>query len=66
MRGEVRIGRSIYGVVVINGSLCSRVYGIIPLGGCSSYTYLYMYNYVSIETCLNCVPADFCHGAEAD
>ena len=28
MRGEVRIGRSIYGVVVINGSLCSRVYGI--------------------------------------
>ena len=27
MHGEVRIGRSIYGVVVINGSLCSRVYG---------------------------------------
>ena len=29
MRGEVRIGRSIYGVVVIDGSLCSRVYGIL-------------------------------------
>ena len=28
MRGEVRIGRSIYGVVVINGSLSSRVYGM--------------------------------------
>ena len=28
MRGEVRIGRSIYGVVVIDGSLCSRVYGM--------------------------------------
>ena len=28
MRGEVRIDRSIYGVVVINGSLCSRVYGM--------------------------------------
>ena len=27
MRGEVRIDHSIYGVVVINGSLCSRVYG---------------------------------------
>ena len=29
MRVEVRIGRSIYGVVVINGSLCSRDYGIL-------------------------------------
>ena len=29
MRGEVAIGPSIYGVYVIDGSLCSRVYGII-------------------------------------
>ena len=28
MRGEVAIGPSIYGVYVIDGSLCSRVYGI--------------------------------------
>ena len=27
MRGEVAIGPSIYGVYVIDGSLCSRVYG---------------------------------------
>ena len=33
MRGEVRIGRSIYGVVVIDGSLCSRVYGTITVQG---------------------------------
>ena len=29
MRGEVAIGPSIYGVYVIDGSLCSRVYGIL-------------------------------------
>ena len=29
MRGEVAIGPSIYGVYVIDGSLCSRVYGIM-------------------------------------
>ena len=28
VRGEVAIGPSIYGVYVIDGSLCSRVYGI--------------------------------------
>ena len=28
MGGDVVIGRSIYGVVVIDGSLCSRFYGI--------------------------------------
>ena len=28
MRGEVAIGPSIYGVYVIDGSLCSRVYGM--------------------------------------
>ena len=27
MGGDVVIGRSIYGVVVIDGSLCSRFYG---------------------------------------
>ena len=34
MRGAVRIGRSIYGVVVINGSLCSRVYGMYACRVC--------------------------------
>ena len=29
MRGEVAIGPSIYGVYVIDGSLCSRVYGML-------------------------------------
>ena len=33
MRGDVRIGRSIYGVV---GSLCSRVYGISGDRHCTS------------------------------
>ena len=28
MGGDVVIGRSIYGVVVIDGSLCSRFYGM--------------------------------------
>ena len=28
VRGEVAIGPSIYGVYVIDGSLCSRVYGM--------------------------------------
>ena len=28
MGGDVLIGRSIYGIVVIDGSLCSRFYGI--------------------------------------
>ena len=41
MRGEVRIGRSIYGVVVINGSLCSRVYGIFSV---YIYIVLLLYN----------------------
>ena len=36
MRGEVAIGPSIYGVYVIDGSLCSRVYGILGWGGVSS------------------------------
>ena len=31
MGGDVVIGRSIYGVVVIDGSLCSRFYGISAL-----------------------------------
>ena len=39
MRGEVAIGPSVYGVYVIDGSLCSRVYGIaIYTVVCGSYT----------------------------
>ena len=37
VRGEVAIGPSIYGVHVIDGSLCSRVYGM------SSMLPLHMY-----------------------
>ena len=33
MGGDVVIGRSIYGVVVIDGSLCSRFYGIPCMQG---------------------------------
>ena len=38
MGGDVVIGRSIYGVVVINGSLYSRFYGIYPCRHVTLYT----------------------------
>ena len=48
MGGDVVIGRSIYGVVVIDGSLYSRFYGI-GLDVMQSHpvyrTYMYMSNY---------------------
>ena len=56
MRGEVRIGHSIYGVVVINGSLCSRVYGmsLTTVLDAVMSSYIQKYNYSpKIDTCSN-------------
>ena len=42
MGGDVVIGRSIYGVVVIDGSFCSRFYGMAA-GSLSIYLHTSMY-----------------------
>ena len=42
------IGCSIYGVVVIDGSLCSRFYGIL-LTGCSTPSYKLLHSLHVVE-----------------
>ena len=51
MGGDVVIGRSIYGVVVIDGSLCSRFYGMVLLAPVycigSSFPWSYIVSIIS-------------------
>ena len=65
MDNDVVIGRSIYGVVVIDGSLCSRFYGISNTL-CSCVPCLYgnlspcaaSYNGLDIQCCVNYVQTE--------